>query len=207
MLDVGANEGQTALRLRRRFPDAEVHSFEPIAETFARLKGKVNGSGVRAVNSAVSDFVGRATLYLGDASEHSGFEAAGEGCDVEVTTVDAYAEAEQMPAIDLLKVDVEGHELAVLRGASELLGNGRVDLVVCECDFESRPSEPHGRFDEIFDFLRPFGYNVVSFYCGGVDELGWRWGDVLLRRVDRASTPRAVAVSPFRERAESPSLR
>jgi FkbM family methyltransferase len=197
-VDVGANEGQTALRLLARYPGAEVHSFEPVPETFERMRRRLAGTGVRAVQSAVGDRVGRATLFLGDGSEHSGFDAGGEEVEVDVTTLDEYAARALRAPIDLLKVDVEGHEAAVLAGASGLLEAGRVRLVVCECDFERRPSEPHASFDDVFGFLRPLGFRVVAFYCGGVDELGWRWGDVLLRHVSADEGRQCVAVSPFR---------
>ena len=66
IFDVGANEGQTALRLLRRFPSAEIHSFEPIPETFALLQQRLAQTEVRAIECAVSDQVGRATLLSRD---------------------------------------------------------------------------------------------------------------------------------------------
>src|SRR4051812_10109880 len=61
--------------------------------------------------------------------------------------------------------------------------------------FSERPDEPHGDFTRIHALLAPAGYRVVSFYTGGVDDQGWRWGDVLLRRVT-AAAPGWVACSP-----------
>jgi FkbM family methyltransferase len=196
-LDVGANEGQTAIRLLHQFPEAEIHSFEPVPTTFEQLTRRLaQYEGVKTINSAVGDLVGRSTLSLGAASGHNGFYARGPGVEVSVTTIDAYAKENSLGNIDLLKIDVEGHEPAVLRGATHLLRSNQIDFVLCECEFETRIEEPHGDFVEVYQLLQPLGYRIVAFYAGGVDELGWRWGDVLFRHVEHDIEPERVAVSP-----------
>ena len=86
-----------------------------------------------------------------------------------------------MKRLTILKIDVEGHELNVLRGAARAIEDRRVDFVLCECEFEPREGEPHGDFFEIFEYLSTRNYRVVSFYTGGVDQNGWRFGDVLFK--------------------------
>ena len=69
----------------------------------------------------------------------------------------------------------------MLRGAAGLLGEGRIDFVLCECEFTPRPEEPHAAFADLHAILEPLGYRVVAFYSGGVNNHGWIWGDVLYR--------------------------
>jgi FkbM family methyltransferase len=191
-LDVGANEGQTALRLAQRFPEAEIHSFEPSASTFEQLTENTRDLRVRCVHSALGDAPGFATLAkpgTGQASLH----AEGPGEIVQIDTVDAYCDKQGIDAPTLLKIDTEGHELAVLNGAAQRLDRAAIPFVLTECDFARRPNEPHGDFFEIADMLFARGYRLVSFYSGGVDGLGWRWGDALFMS-PRLSLP--VAMSP-----------
>ena len=73
-LDVGANVGQTATKLARRFPQAEIHSFEPAAETFARLVENTRHLNVHCVHTALGDEPGQGSLAkagTGQASLHA----------------------------------------------------------------------------------------------------------------------------------------
>jgi FkbM family methyltransferase len=196
--DVGAHHGETALELARSFPGVRVHSFEPVPASFAALREATVGLPVSCVNAAVGHVDGRARLRVAEDSGRSGFRARGAPLEVRTLTLDAYAAAEEIERIGLLKIDAEGHEPWILRGARGLLGDGRVDHVLAECEFAERRDEPHGDFGEILALLAPLGYHVVSFYTGGVDDLGWRWGDVLLRRTQAGRTGWVVS-SPHQE--------
>ncbi|HEX4484356.1 MAG TPA: FkbM family methyltransferase [Solirubrobacteraceae bacterium] len=189
--DVGAHRGETTLRLLEAFPGVQIHSFEPVPESFAVLKQATASTSARAINAAVSDSSGVLQIAHGEASYQSGVHASGERIDVRSLTVDEYADAEGIDRLGLLKIDTEGHEEAILRGARRRLQAGAIEFVVCECEFTPRPDEPHGRFSALHALLEPLGYRVVSFYSGGVDNLGWVWGDVLYKLTagprDRAS--------------------
>lgn len=202
-IDIGANEGQTAAAMLRRFPEAEIHSFEPVPATYEILEEAVAGTGVRTVNCAVGAAPGTETMYVGEASGLNSLHGSGEAIEVKVTTLDEYAEDAFQGRIDLLKIDTEGHENPVLRGAEALIEAGRISHVLAECEFDRGPHEPHGDFREISDLLSDHGYRIVAFYCGGVDDLGWRWGDVLFRRV----TPEMIANHRAEEFAQSPFAR
>jgi FkbM family methyltransferase len=200
VFDVGAHRGETALEIAEAFPGAQIHCFEPVRPNFRALVAATGRLDVRCVDAAVSDTDGIGRFHLGPDSGRCGFRAIGPGLDVRTITLDTYAAEAGVAHVDLLKIDTEGHEAAVLAGARRLLTTGRVNHVLAECDFTARPDEPHGDFAEILRLLAPLGFRVVSFYTGGVDELGWRWGDVLLRRVT-ASRASRVAVTPAAEGA------
>jgi FkbM family methyltransferase len=189
--DVGAHHGETTLKLLETFPGAQIHSFEPLPESFAILRHATASTPARAINAAVSDSAGVLTIARGEASYRSGVNATGERIEVPSLTVDGYADAEGIERLGLLKIDTEGHEETVLRGARRRLEAGAIEFVVCECEFTPRPDEPHAQFAALHALLEPLGYRVVSFYTGGVDNLGWVWGDVLYKLTagprDRAS--------------------
>jgi FkbM family methyltransferase len=201
--DVGAHRGETARRLVRRFPGVTVHAFEPMADNAAALRAATQDLSVHCVAAAVSDRNARALIGRGPDSMRGGFGAPGDRVAVATVTLDGYAARHGVRHVDLLKVDTEGHEAAVLRGGRALLTGGGVDFVLCECEFIARPDEPHGDFAEILGLLAPLGFRVVSFYTGGVDDLGWRWGDVLFRRVVDAR-PGWVMRSPHADRPPFP---
>jgi len=147
VFDVGAYVGEYAARLRELSPSAKIWSFEPHPATFKRLLVEAARSGFTAVNMGLSDEPGRVQLYDyaavndGSGTAHATLHAqviesvhhgASDAVEVEVTTVDAYMEAENISHVHLLKVDAEGHELSILRGGSGAITSGRVDVVQFE---------------------------------------------------------------------------
>ena len=204
VLDVGANIGQTAERIRRSFPKATVVSFEPVPSTFARLADNVRGiDGITAVNAAVGDAVRDTEITDTPLASYSGLNTIATTSrpddptvTVPMTTVDAYMETAGLDAIDVLKIDTEGYELPVLRGAQQALESGAIRFVLAECEFERSDVEPHGLFSELFDHLTPLGYHVVCFYCQGVFSTGWHWGDVLFMRPTEVRKTIQLVASP-----------
>jgi FkbM family methyltransferase len=179
--DIGAHEGETALMLLETFPGVTVHSFEPMPENHQLLTQAVAGRPVSVVHAAVSDESGSVEMARGDTSFRGSVHGEGPTMTVPAIAIADYVRERGIDRVDLLKIDTEGHEEAVLRGALPLLQDGSTEFVLCECDFTRRPDEPHGDFRAIFEILEPLGYRIVSFYTAGVDNLGWLWGDVLLR--------------------------
>jgi FkbM family methyltransferase len=198
--DVGAHRGETTLRLLDAFAGVQVHSFEPVPESFAVLQQATASTSARVVNAAVSDSSGVLEIAHGEASYQSGVHAAGERIEVRSLTVDEYADEQGIERLGLLKVDTEGHEDAVLRGARRRLEAGSIEFVVCECEFTPRPEEPHGGFATLHALLEPLGYRVVSFYTGGVDNLGWVWGDVLYKLTSGPRDRASIYLSPHGRR-------
>ena len=198
--DVGAHRGETTLKLLDAFPGAQIHSFEPLPENFAALRQMTASTAAHAINAAVSDSSGVLEIARGEATYQSGVDAGGERIEVRSLTVDEYADAQGIERLGLLKVDTEGHEEAVLRGAHRRLEAGAIEFVVCECEFAPRPDEPHAHFATLHALLEPLGYRVVSFYTGGVDNLGWVWGDVLYKLTAEPRDRASIHLSPYDRR-------
>ena len=155
--DVGANVGDYSLMLRRHAPEASIYAFEPSAKTCEQLTRNVAQAGrVRAFNLGLSDEEKTVELYSytvegGEASLISSIDkrlppqvlnvevSASEA--VRVQTLDRFCEEQNVERIDFLKLDVEGHELAVLRGARRMLSEGRVSMI----QFEFGPANIYSR--------------------------------------------------------------
>ena len=178
VLDVGANVGQTALYLRRFFPGATIHSFEPIPATFALLQRRTHGlSGITPYQAAVTDRTGHVTMRIESCSECSAVarsENDGDTCRVPAVTVDEFFTTAGLTYIDILKVDVEGHEPAVLRGASRVLREGRVRCLFIEVGFEEG-DKMHTPLAEVQAAVAPHGFVFSGLYDY------WRYPDARYR--------------------------
>jgi FkbM family methyltransferase len=141
VFDVGANVGNWTADALAINPRAEIHAFEPGRATFDRLRQRNfpanvhrNELALGAVEEERAFFVfgdtnGTNSLYRREGLTERSTESSHT---VHVTTLDAYCQAAGIQRIDFLKIDVEGHEMAVLDGARTMLGEGRIDYVQIE---------------------------------------------------------------------------
>jgi FkbM family methyltransferase len=133
VVDVGANIGQFAAGILSGFPQARLTCFEPDPDTCATLRGNVARHGVDVRCAAASSSNGRATLFRQELSTLSTLRDVGQASATdERVTVDTTCLDDaltHLDRIDLLKVDVEGTELDVLRGAVGVMGRTRLLLV------------------------------------------------------------------------------
>lgn len=141
VLDVGANVGvYSMLCARWAGPEGRVFAFEPAPATLVLLRDHLQMNGlterVEVVPQAASDEVGEAVFYThdfsGENSLSAGFaERVPEAATVRVpmTTLDAFCQAHEI-APTLIKIDVEGYELQVLRGARETIRRYQPALLV-----------------------------------------------------------------------------
>lgn len=145
-VDVGAHLGFVALSVALNCPGARVLALEPHPQNFARLRShlEINGCANVAIEQLAAGAVrGRALLTSeGEGSDYHRVLPAGAddsgaaGLEINVVALDELAEERNIERIELLKLDVEGHEPAVLEGASGLLAAGRINAIVCELSEE-----------------------------------------------------------------------
>ncbi|WP_150051258.1 MULTISPECIES: FkbM family methyltransferase [Methylomonas] len=165
-VDVGANKGSFIPSLAKAVAAGKLIAFEPQPYLADYLKGIVAAAGLSNVQveaQGVSDRSGSLRLGIpgyGASSPGASFEEAvmtRESCtllDVPVCTLDGYFATESR-RIGAIKIDVEGHELAVLRGAESIMSHHR-PLIVCEC--ENRHLTEYG-VEEVLGYFRSFGYD------------------------------------------------
>jgi FkbM family methyltransferase len=170
VLDVGANIGDYTAAVRRISAAARIYAFEPAPAVCAELRQRfADDAGVSVWQIALSDTAGSAALFgppthTGLASlvqrdlRHVGL-SADPVATVPTVPLDAFAAEHALDEITLLKLDVEGHELAVLRGAERLLGEGRVRAV--QFEFGGANVDSRTFLRDFYDLLGDFAMHRV----------------------------------------------
>jgi FkbM family methyltransferase len=137
-VDVGANVGFATMSVARRTigRGVSIHAFEPHPQNVARLRSTLRLNPriepmVQVNEAALGAQEGELRLALGGESFHHHLSDRGD-LPVRVERLDSYVERNGIARIDCLKLDVEGGEVQVLRGAQRLLEERRIGLVVCE---------------------------------------------------------------------------
>lgn len=143
VFDAGANTGYYSLLAASVMVRGEVYSFEPNPSTFAHLEASVHLNPDLRIHPyplALSDEDAAVTLFPpldprmhGVATLLEGFgpEPQGEGIRVQGVRFDTFCREHSIPRVSLLKIDVEGSELRVLRGMGDLLDEWLPDII-CE---------------------------------------------------------------------------
>lgn len=120
---------------------------------------------MRCLNLALGAEAGQRTMHLHPMSALNSFHCAptdgGREERVEVETLDRILDREVPGRVALLKIDAEGHDLEVLKGATGALASGRFDLIQVEAGFDA-PGPPQPPLHEVQDFLRRFDYHLNS---------------------------------------------
>lgn len=171
VFDVGANVGQSADKFNDAFPSAQIHCFEPVIGTFRTLSQHVSGrSNILCHRIALGDRDGEATLYLTGSSDDNSTtnslirSSKTVGTEiVTLQTLDHFCLSAGVQRIDLLKIDAEGADLDVLRGAEGMLSASRVAFVLAEVGFHPG-DDRHVLFDDVRSLLVPFGFSVFGIY-------------------------------------------
>lgn len=168
IFDVGGNFGQTALQFASAFPEATIYTFEPVPTTFDRLKTAVqNNDRIEPFNIALGDTSGSTTINLTQSAGSNTLlqnDAATGSVSIQIDTLDSFAKANSIEKIDLLKIDVEGYELPVLKGAENFLQQGRVRYIFAECVLSEDTILPHTNFFDLHSCLEQYGFCFVAYY-------------------------------------------
>ena len=177
-VDIGANVGFYSLIAAQAA--CKVYAFEPAPKTRSILERnlRLNGAkNVTAIEVALSDAAGEGELFL-DAKNNSGAASlrrspnSGNSVSITLDTYDHYSAVNALPNPALIKIDVEGAEVKVLKGMAELLSRPRrppVILEVSEWSLEAMGSSK----DELFKLMTSYGYKArllsrpsVSIFSG-----------------------------------------
>ena len=141
-IDVGANQGEYSLFAARRVTRGRVLAFEPTTHFFERLNFNIQINGIKNIHPfkmGLSDHRGEVPIYFNADNDlnHEGlaslFTQNEEDQNQEVIRLDVLDEVtvrERIDRIDFIKIDVEGSEWAVLRGAERVLQQHRPALMV-----------------------------------------------------------------------------
>ena len=180
VFDVGANVGCTANTYAQAFPKSRVFAFEPVLESFNKLE-KNTRTNLRIVpnHCALGNFNGVTSCTLHDDSRNNSLikglkdhlhANSNRSEEVSVFTLDSVKEKLGVEIIDLLKIDTEGFDLAVLEGASETLRRREVNFVYCEFHHLLRRESAAqlGSLIEVAEFLNDHNYRFLTTYTDSV---------------------------------------
>jgi FkbM family methyltransferase len=184
VFDVGSNVGDWGALALSVNPRLSLHCFEPSSVTFQRLLAREFPLHVICNNFGLSSRSGAAVfhVFMDGAGINSLYQRRGleDGWGLEtqqreevirLEVLDQYCVQAAVSSIDFLKVDVEGHELDVFKGAAEMLSQGSIKRIQFEyggCNIDA-----HIFLKDFFEFFQPFAYTFFKIMPYG------------LRRVDR----------------------
>lgn len=146
VVDVGANAGIYSLAALAAQPDAVVYAFEPTPEIAARLRAtaELNHLGNLHVHQvAVLGENGHAVLNRcrGELGDNEGMNFITKAARnsvaerVETVSLDQFCQDRSIGQVDLLKLDVQGHEYSALKGAEHVIRAGRVGTIFMELNW------------------------------------------------------------------------
>ncbi len=177
IFDVGANLGEYVMHCMPRFGGATIHAFEVVPDTFAKLQASVGHiPNVRINNVGLSD--SDRTTEINYNPEHDGASSLIANVDsihphlswskrvVRLTTGDSYLRQNDIAAVDLLKIDVEGAEHLVLAGFEDTLRRGAISSI----QFEYGMANIYSKFllHDFWSLLTGYGFQIGPIMPKGV---------------------------------------
>lgn len=190
IIDVGANKGQFSSFSAAKWPTAEIWAFEPIPDQACRYRA-VLGNRAKLFEYALGDTTGEATLHVASRVDSSSLLPLAEQAEifamgeretiqVPVTRLDEALCAGKLTSPALLKVDVQGFEYEVLKGAEKLIP--QIEWIFVEVSFVELYSGQK-LFGEVTEMLDQMGYTLETRSEGATDAFGREvQADALYRR-------------------------
>ena len=188
VFDVGANRGDVALKYHSLFPSTAIYAFEPFITSFETLQSNVKGiPHIHCFQKALSDSKGVFKMYVNKniytnsllKPQKMGLSSDNEvknvsTLEVEATTIDDFCAANNIHEIDILKLDIQGGELAALKGANKLLASKKIELIYTEAYFKQQ-YENQPLFYEIAEYLKGYNYFLQDLYnpIYGKGSIAW----------------------------------
>jgi len=169
VFDVGANQGNYAISAKKINEKSVIFSFEPHPVSYEKLKSNSGGGHTfNAINLGLSDSNKEIEIYdyeNDQGSEHASLykeviENLHKGKPkshlVKLISLDYFITISNINHIHLLKIDTEGHELEVLKGAANAIQNNQIDLIHIE--FNEMNVYSRVFFKDISDFLKNYNF-------------------------------------------------
>jgi FkbM family methyltransferase len=187
IIDAGAYHGDWARTAHEVFPAARLLMIEPqpaLAPRLSRLCAE--SSGLRFRSTLLGAEKCRVKFLLGETNSRvvaDAYVAADDErlCELEVETLAAVADAEGFSQCDLLKLDLQGHELPALTGAGDLFG--QVEVIIMEVSWLPIGGGP--LIHEVIELFHRRGYrlyDILGFNYRPFDRALWQTDLIFVRR-------------------------
>ncbi|MGA2775466.1 MAG: FkbM family methyltransferase [Candidatus Omnitrophota bacterium] len=181
VIDIGANEGWVAKAALDSYPKSSVICFEPVKRTFEKLQGNLSayGSRVYYYNMALSDRNGKNGFETINITSFNGANSLEHQSDfhkklnpavyeiktetVQTARLDEIAQLLPAKKVEIVKIDVEGHELNVLKGGANFLSNC-AETIIIEISLMRDSSLEHQALFDIFSLLNALGFRLVNIF-------------------------------------------
>jgi FkbM family methyltransferase len=180
VFDVGANIGQTVTKWNKYFPNVEYHCFEPVSSTMAELKqNTARLSNIHYHQCALGTEKKETQIALFDDSSLNSFLDSFKETDVKTESVqidvlDEFCRKNSIKYIDVLKIDTEGFDLEVLKGATSMLESNSITFIQVEAGMNPY-NKLHVPLQEFVDYLAPLGYVLFGIYEQHLEWTGEKW--------------------------------
>ena len=176
IFDVGAHTGETIERFRKLYNKSIIHSFEPQVDSFQKLK-KFSDDKTVLNNFALGEKSEIKKFYINKNDSTSGFykftdkmfaDHNNYSKDIQIKTLDQYVEERNVENIDILKIDVQGYEDNVLKGAIKTLTNKIkiLELEIIFIDYYEKKSS----FYNLESIIKPLGFELYTISSPVLDE-------------------------------------
>jgi FkbM family methyltransferase len=177
IFDIGANIGQTSFNMFRKQTEKGlnpvIYAFEPYPRTFEKLKTNISlnkDAAVKAYNSGIGEKKGTLHMMQHSPSNSGGFRMTADkknSVEVAVTTFDEFISEHEIPAVDFIKIDVEGFEVQVLKGALQSINRFK-PVIIFEYSLENILAQG-GDIREVLNELQSMNYKIGS--KEGIEDL------------------------------------
>ncbi len=193
IIDVGAYVGDITQSYREMFPHSTIYCFEPFQESYSILKNRFQyDSKVFTLNSALNEKSGTVKFYVNkNLRTNSLFELEQEAEKnwptsnlkqfneemVNSYSLDDFYQSENFDVVHLLKIDAQGSELLILKGAFEALRLGKIKIIYLEVILKPTYKQ-QAKFQDILTYLADSNYSLYDFYNQSYSQ------DGSLRQID-----------------------
>jgi len=185
VFDIGADVGTWTKEVFNKRSNIQVHLFEPVPKSYQKLLQNlaepIKTGQVTANNCAVSEKEGdQAFYYYRDKPSWSTFHQrlevekqfnleSPESLPVSTVTLDSYCEKMNVRRIHFLKIDTEGSEFEVIKGAKELLRKGRIDYL--QFEYGGTFLDAGITLQEVFEYLKLMRYEIFKMSPDGLKHI------------------------------------